>query len=342
MSKRQVLGNVLSRMGLLGLLRRLEKRRPSLKILAYHRIKDIDVGKYLFDEELVDATVQDFDRQMAFISRHYQVLPLSEAYDLLTSGKPVDQVVSVTFDDGFEDLYTNMFPIVKKYDIRPTVFIATDLIGTSETLWTEKIVQAVKTAHGKTLDIAFVNEGQPIQVNAASQGKIIAQILRHTKDIPYTERLAYVDKLFNSLAYAYEEHPDSRFMSWEMVQEMSAWGVEFGSHTCKHAVLASVDYETQKYELEASKAEIERRLSKPCRNLAYPYGGPKSTNKETERVMSELSYDHACSYISGVNYPDTVNRFQLRRLHVDRTVDLNWFKAKVTRPSLFAADFYKN
>lgn len=341
MNKRQMLGNVLSRMGLLGGFRLAEKRRPSLKVLAYHRIKDIDIDQYPFDAELVDASVKDFERQMRFIERHYQVLPLSEAFDLLQAGKPVHRVISVTFDDGFDDLYSNMFPIVKKYGICPTIFLATDLIGTDDTLWTEKIVHAVKSSIGKTLQLEHINQGAPILIDVDSQSRVISQALRFTKDISFAERTQFVDALFDRLGYEYKAHKESQFLSWDKVQEMADWGVEFGSHTCQHAVLSSLDYEAQRHELEASKKEIEQRLSRPCRNLAYPYGGPTSVNETTERVLGELSYDHACSYISGVNYQGAVNDFQLRRLHVDRTVNFDWFKAKVTRPSLFAADFCK-
>jgi len=37
--------------------------------------------------------------------------------------------VCITFDDGFASLYTHAFPILKKYDIRVTVFLITGRMG---------------------------------------------------------------------------------------------------------------------------------------------------------------------------------------------------------------------
>lgn len=38
--------------------------------------------------------------------------------------------VILTLDDGYLDNYTNMFPLIKKYNAKVTVFLVTDLIGT--------------------------------------------------------------------------------------------------------------------------------------------------------------------------------------------------------------------
>ena len=61
-------------------------------------------------------------------------------------------------------------------------------------------------------------------------------------------------------------------LDWVQLKEISATGIEIGSHTIEHprlTLLAATEVERQ---LSESKQEIEDRLGKPVKNFAYPYG----------------------------------------------------------------------
>jgi len=186
-NKKKILSSLFSRLGLLPLLRMYDARSYSLKILAYHRVMDIDTDSYLFDQNLVDVSVEGFDRQMEFLSRYYQILPLSVAIDAF--GKEQQKnIVSLTFDDGFDDLYFNVFPVLKKYNIKPTIFITTGLIGTSDTLWSERVVHAIKSSVGQTLQVSSVNGGDRVVIIKERVDAIIGELLRNLKQIPDSAR----------------------------------------------------------------------------------------------------------------------------------------------------------
>ena len=73
--------------------------------------------RYLYENEYTPFTVSEF---VALQSSSTQYVPQ----------KPV----LITFDDGFEDFYTNAVPIMAKYDFASTLYITTSFInGTS--LW---------------------------------------------------------------------------------------------------------------------------------------------------------------------------------------------------------------
>jgi len=60
----------------------------------------------------------------------YQVISLKELADIIGRKEEVPKkTVVLTFDDSFEDVYLNAFPILKKYGFPASVFIATDFIG---------------------------------------------------------------------------------------------------------------------------------------------------------------------------------------------------------------------
>ncbi|KZY30169.1 hypothetical protein A3752_05145 [Oleiphilus sp. HI0081] len=338
MNKKKLLSSLFSHLGLLPLLRLYDSRAPSLKILAYHRVMDIDVDKYLFDQHLVDASVEDFDRQMKFLSSNYNVLPLSEAIDAFENAGN-REIVSLTFDDGFDDLYHNVFPILKKYNIRPTIFITTGLIGTSDTLWSERLVYALKSNIGRTLSAAPDGADKTIEIQLCNVETIIEDFLRFLKRIPDDKRQQRLLDLFEELGIEREQsYPDSKMMTWDMVEEMSDWGVEFGSHSVTHSVLANLDVESMKAELFQSKDAIEKRIGR-CEVLAYPVGGVGAFNQDVMDAAKEAGFKVACSYLSGVVSSIDQGIYELKRLHVDSTVTLSWFKGLLTCPRYFAANY---
>ncbi len=52
----------------------------------------------------------------------------------------VGRDILVTFDDGYADNYTNVFPILKKYHMSARIFLATEYIGKTRTLRSGKIL----------------------------------------------------------------------------------------------------------------------------------------------------------------------------------------------------------
>ncbi|MCI8590377.1 MAG: polysaccharide deacetylase family protein [Clostridiales bacterium] len=53
--------------------------------------------------------------------------------------KTQQKSIMITFDDGYLDNYTTMFPIIKKYNVKVTIFLITDMIGHPEHMTEEQI-----------------------------------------------------------------------------------------------------------------------------------------------------------------------------------------------------------
>lgn len=92
-------------------------------ILMYH---SIGYNKIFFT-----VKPEEFERQMDWLNKKgYKVISLSELADKIGRREefPAKTIV-ITFDDSFEDIYFNAFPILKKYGFSATVFTVTDFIG---------------------------------------------------------------------------------------------------------------------------------------------------------------------------------------------------------------------
>jgi peptidoglycan/xylan/chitin deacetylase (PgdA/CDA1 family) len=113
------------------MLRRVPlRRRVRIPILMYHSIRKAGVqDTHPYYE--TETSVLMFQEQMAFLHENgFSVISLSEAVRLLDAGaRPSDNRVVITFDDGFEDFYTDALPILNRYRFTATVFLPTAFIS---------------------------------------------------------------------------------------------------------------------------------------------------------------------------------------------------------------------
>jgi peptidoglycan/xylan/chitin deacetylase (PgdA/CDA1 family) len=76
-------------------------------------------------------------------------------------------------------------------------------------------------------------------------------------------------------------------LSWSELERLAGDGWEIGSHTCSHPRLSTLAAEDIEDELRRSRAEIERRLHRPCETLAYPYS---DHNERVVRAVRAAGY----------------------------------------------------
>jgi len=96
-------------------------RGSGIRILMYHRVTD-EYGDRL------SVSPQEFKRQMDLLaSAGYRVMTLARA---LADGMEQQRLpaVVITFDDGYQDFYRMVFPILRERDFPATVFVIPDFI----------------------------------------------------------------------------------------------------------------------------------------------------------------------------------------------------------------------
>lgn len=111
---------------------RMFAHQVGIPILMYHRICEEESLSHRMSDGISPLR---FEAQMRFLKLNgYFTLSLGQVVDWM-NGK-IDlpkKSVCLTFDDGYRDNYYNAFPILRKYDMKATVFIAADQIG--KELW---------------------------------------------------------------------------------------------------------------------------------------------------------------------------------------------------------------
>ncbi|MGH4118763.1 polysaccharide deacetylase family protein [Clostridium sp.] len=95
----------------------------SVPILMYH-----SVGNKSGNELIIPPAL--LKKQFQWLKDNgYTTITLDDLYNYFKNNKPIPKKsVVLTFDDGYVDNYTNMYPIIKEFGFNATVFIITNTV----------------------------------------------------------------------------------------------------------------------------------------------------------------------------------------------------------------------
>lgn len=94
---------------------------PGIVILIYHSIAESGTA--------VTVTAQAFREQLLWLRDHYRVVSLDEA---LAIERLEEDVVVLTFDDGYDDYLTTALPLLSQADLPSTVYVITETVEDPE------------------------------------------------------------------------------------------------------------------------------------------------------------------------------------------------------------------
>ncbi len=100
-------------------------------ILMYHRITDPIPG---FAPPTWNVPPDRFEQQLeGLLARGFEAWPLREVLAHAREERPIPRnVFVITFDDAYENVYLNAFPILRRLELPATVFLATDYLDSPD------------------------------------------------------------------------------------------------------------------------------------------------------------------------------------------------------------------
>ena len=114
-------------------------------ILSYHNIGT--------DKAYFTVHPGVLKRQLSYIkSGGFCTLKLSELVEKLEKRKKIANCVALTFNDGYKSLYATVFPLLKKYEIPATCFLAVEFLDTT-----------IETSEGLQFQTLAVSEMREMQ-----------------------------------------------------------------------------------------------------------------------------------------------------------------------------------
>ena len=338
--KKELLARTLVGGGAVSLLSQLPVwGRDELRILAYHRVFDVaDELLFPFDPALISTSTAGFRQQMEYVASNFTPVTCSDVLTALNGGRELPgRAVVITFDDGHLDNYTNAFPVLRNMGIPATIFLSTGYIGTTQMFWFEQVAYALFRA--PACEVAIPRSTIRLVLADTSSRRRAADVLReHLKNMPDQQRRVQIDWLVESLKTRVraEDRGLSGAMTWDQVREMSRASIEFGSHTVSHPILTQLDDTALERELVDSRTTIAKMVGTPPIAIAYPDGGTSAFDARVIAAVRHAGYQLGLSYVSGVNLLNRINRFAIRRMHVEQDTSQAMFRAMLELPRIFS------
>lgn len=334
MGKREVLANTLERTGTGQLLSSTLGRWKGLVVFNYHRIGDPTAS--LLDRGLLSASQEQFDQQVRFLKKNYDVIGVDDLSSALND--PAARSVMISFDDGYRDNYELAFPVLQQHHARALFFITSGFLDEKPVAWWDEISWMIRSTGQQQLCWPELFSNSLSLHDEPAVDRAIYEVLLKFKATPEDQTVAFLERLgeLTGTGRCPASLSTSLWMTWDMVCEMNVAGMDIGGHTVHHPVLANCDVERQRTEIEQSKSRIEAELLHPITAFSYPVGQPDSFTEETKSLLQQAGYQWGFSFYGGYCPVGQFDPFDLKRMPVERRIEGNLFRSIARLPQLFA------
>ena len=251
--------------------------RASLSILIFHRV--LPAPDPLFPAE---ADTVSFDMNMRWVRDWFNVLPLEEAVERLKKGSLPACAAVITFDDGYADNLLHAAPILQRYGLHATFFIASGFLDGGR-MWNDTLIESVRNATVLEIDCSDLGLGRLSIESVAEKRTALERLIPAIKHLPGEARMEKVERVREACAALL---PEGLMMTSTQLRALRELGMGIGAHTCNHPILAKTDPRIAQKEITENKDFLEALLGEKIRLFAYPNGklGQDYTAEHVEMV----------------------------------------------------------
>jgi len=289
--------------------------RARLTIFTYHRV--LAVPDPLLAEE-PDARV--FDAQVGWLATYCNILPLPEAAARLEAGTLPERAAAITFDDGYANNVDVALPILQRHGVTASIFIAVDAVRRG-IMWNDLVIEALRRAP-EEIDLTPSGLGRVKLTSDLDRARLVGSLLDRLKYVPLDERFDRARALYEHVARAAAPR---LMLTDEGVRRAARAGMDIGAHTVNHPILAKLDADTARQEIEVSRHLVTEMTGIVPKSFAYPNGRPgRDYGPEHVAMVRACGFEVAVSTAYGCADRRSA-RFELPRLPLnERTQASCW------------------
>ena len=295
------------------------------KMIMYHYIRPI---KNSTDPKIKGLELEDFERQVDFFIKKFKFVTAEQLIESIYDNKslPKNSII-LTFDDGFNDHYSHVFPILKKKEIQGLFFPPAEPIIKKKVLDVHKIhfiLARCKNENDLIKEIFnfIISNKEKYDLrdpkeyfeNLATANRFDTKEIIFVKRILQRElqkkvRTELTDLLFKKIVNDEEDFAKNLYLTFDQITEMRDSGMFFGSHGYKHEWLAHLNDNDLDIELNKS-LEFLKKIKQNMRIMCYPYG---NFDKRVISKIEKLDYKIGLTTEVGDAELTKKNAFKLKR-----------------------------
>lgn len=303
-------------------------REPRPAILMFHRVADES-----FDPWGLAVAPERFARQMRWLARNREVLPLVDFAHLHQQQSLPANAIALTFDDGYACNAAAAVPVLGKLGIPATIFIAVEPIERAREFWWDELERIVLGHRAESLRL----DGEPVHLGEQSaedrswrpgapprtpRQRAFQALRSRLRAKPLPALQAAMDQLREQAGTDGAIRASHRPLTAQEVRSIRSPAIEFGSHTLTHASLPLLATAEKANEIQASIERCQTLTGQRPRSFAYPFG---DYDEESEGLVRAAGFACGCTTEQSPVRAGA-NRFALPRLAVG-----NWSPGQLKR-----------
>lgn len=268
----------------------MEPYSNKLIVVMYHYVRDLKNSRY---PNIKGLTVTQFKEQISFLSNNFNVIDTEKFLEAKYANLALpDNSLLLTFDDGYIDHYTNVYPILKSYNIRGFFSMPAKILAERKMLDANKIhfILASEKDEQEIIQEIFsqLNYYRGLEYKLKSNQEIFEELAIanrfDTKEVIFIKRLLQnylaeelrhkvVDHLFEKFIGVNEScFAQELYISFDQVKHMKNDGMFFGIHGYDHYWLNKLDDDKMKKDIDSALDFFQGIIDPSHWVMCYPYG----------------------------------------------------------------------
>lgn len=300
-----------------------------LRVLMYHGVTSETMSTFYWTQ----LSLRKFRTQMEILKKRYNVISAAS----MVSGQS-DEItypnhsVIVTFDDGYENVFTEARKVLHGLELPATIFVVTELSQSGQIIWTDLLYTIFITHFDTEIDLTgFGLKIHPKCSDRNMRAESVEQVKTALKSYSEKDRQAVMDHLSTIYPLNKSDYLGAlRLMSVEQIVELSkSGGIQIASHSHHHPILSTLSLEQQSSEIDMSVSILSSWQLPKSHIFAYPNGRPQDFNEHTISALKSAGIRAAVTTVDGF-YDPADGPYRIRRIPIGADMNSWEYRARLS------------